>query len=320
MTRIAILDDYQNVALEMADWSTLPGDATVTVFNDHEPDSHNLGQRLKGYEAVCIMRERTPFNRAVFEKLPDLKLLVTTGMRNASVDLEAATDHGVIVCGTAGSAHTTPELTWGLILSLARSIPFEHGAMRAGRWQTTLGYGLKGRTLGLLGLGRLGADVARVGRAFGMNLIAWSQNLTEERATEHGAALVSKQDLFRQSDFLSIHLVLSDRSRGLVGREELDLMKPTSFLINTSRGPIVDEDALVDVLERRQIAGAGLDVYGLEPLPRSHPLRGLDNTVLTPHIGYVTEDTYEIFYRDTVECLQSWLNGSPVRVLNPAES
>lgn len=317
MTRIAVLDDYQGVATAMTDWTVLPENTLVTVFNDNLQDPVALGERLAGYEVVCIMRERTPFPRAVFERLPDLKLLVTTGMRNASVDLEAASDHGVMVCGTGSSGHATPELAWGLMLCLARHIVHEDTGMHAARWQTTLGRGLHGATLGLLGLGKLGSRMARYAQAFEMETIAWSQNLTSERAAEHGVTLVSKDDLFRRSDFLSIHLILSERSRGLVGTHELGLMKPSSYLINTSRGPIVDEAALVEALHAGTIAGAGIDVYGEEPLPPDSPMRTAPNTVLTPHLGYVTVETYEVFYRETVENIQAWLAGKPVRVLNP---
>lgn len=317
MVKIAVLDDYQNVARSMADWSALPATAEVTVFNDHVADPDALVRRLQDFEIVCIMRERTAFPRAVFERLPNLRMLVTTGSRNASVDLAAATEHRVLVTHTRGTTHPTPELAWGLILALARHIPYEHRAMQEGRWQTTIGRGLNGGTLGILGLGRLGARTARIGQAFGMEVIAWSQNLTAERAAEHGARLVGKQDLFRLADVVSIHLVLSDRSRGLVGAAELALMKPTAWLINTSRGPIVDEAALIDALRNRRIAGAGLDVYGTEPLPADHPLRRLDNVVLTPHLGYVTEETYRIFYGDTVENIAAWLAGAPIRMLNP---
>ncbi|MCA8927271.1 MAG: D-2-hydroxyacid dehydrogenase family protein [Alphaproteobacteria bacterium] len=313
--RVAVLDDYQHVAMTMADWTQLPGDVIVTCFTDHQPAPDVLAERLSGYEIVCIMRERTPFTREVFTKLPDLKLLITTGMRNASVDMQAAADHGVTVCGTSGSGHPTPELAFGLILSLARNIPNENAAMRHGHWQTKVGLGLKGRTLGLLGLGKLGSRVAQYAQAFEMNLIAWSQNLTAEAAAAKGVQRVEKDELFRQSDFLSVHLVLSERSRGLVGARELGLMKPTAYIVNTSRGPIIDEAALAEALQQRRIAGAGLDTYGVEPVPKDCPFLDLPNTVLTPHLGYVTEDTYEIFYGETVENILAWLKGEPVRVI-----
>ena len=316
MTRIAILDDYQGVAMQMADWDSLPQGCTVEAFHDHIADPATLADRLGGFEIVCIMRERTPFRRDMLSRLPNLKLLVTTGMRNASVDVAAAQELGVTVCGTAGSAHTTPELTWGLILAVQRHICAEDRAMKAGAWQTTVGRGLAGATLGLLGLGRLGSEVARVGRVFRMDLIAWSENLTAERAAEHGATRVGKDALFAQSDVLSIHLLLSQRTRGMVGARELGLMKPSAVLVNTSRGPIVDEAALIEALRNGTIAGAGLDVYDTEPLPRGHPLRSLDNAVLTPHLGYVTADTFAVMYPQTLECVQAWLAGNPVRVIS----
>jgi phosphoglycerate dehydrogenase-like enzyme len=315
MTRIAVLDDYQSVATTMADWSTLPADAVMTVFNDHVKELDALADRLAGHQVVCLMRERTPFPRDLFQRLPDLRLLITTGMRNASVDMAAAKEHGVTVCGTRSFGQGTAELTWGLILNLARHIPHEHNAMRAGGWQTTIGRDLTGSTLGLLGLGKLGSRVAAIGKAFGMEVIAWSRNLTDERAAEHGARRVDKDDLFRLSDVLSIHVVLSDATRGLVGRRELELMKPSAFLVNTSRGPIVDEAALLQLLEAGRIAGAGLDVYSTEPLPPDAPIRRAPNVVLTPHLGYVTARNYEAFYGDIVEDIRAWLSGSPVRVI-----
>ncbi len=315
MTRIAVLDDYQNVALEMADWSVLPADAGVTVFNTHLGDTDAVAARLAGFEIVGAMRERTPFPRALFEKLPNLKLLVTTGMRNASIDLAAAADHDVTVCGTRGLARNTVELTWALILAAARSLPFEDRRMRDGGWQTTLGRDLEGATLGIVGLGRLGSQVAAIGKAFGMNLLAWSQNLTAERAAACEATLVPKADLLSQADFVTIHLVLSRRTRGLIGAAELALMKPDAYLINAARGPIVDEAALIEALRAKRIAGAGLDVYDIEPPPADHPLRRLDNVVLSPHIGYVTGDTYRVFYGDMVEAIAAYLDGAPVRRL-----
>ena len=315
MTKIAVLDDYQNVALEMADWSVLPDDADVTVFNAYLGDTDAVAARLAEFNIVGIMRERTPFPRALFEKLPNLKLLVTTGMRNASVDLAAAADHDVVVCGTRGLARNTVELTWALILAVARSLPFEDRRMRHGGWQTTLGRDLEGATLGVIGLGRLGSQVATVGKAFGMNLLAWSQNLTAERAAEFDAALVSKEDLLARADFITIHLILSGRTRGLIGAADLARMKPDAYLINTSRGPIVDEAALIAALAAKRIAGAGLDVYDIEPPPIDHPLRRLDNVVLSPHIGYVTGNTYRVFYGDMVEAIAGYLDGAPVRQL-----
>jgi phosphoglycerate dehydrogenase-like enzyme len=314
MVKIAVLDDYQGVALSKADWGSIPG-GEVTVFRDNLVEPEALARRLADFEIVCLMRERTPMPRPVFERLTKLKLLITTGARNASVDMQAAADHNVTVSGTRGTQPPTAELTWALILACMRQVAFEDRAMRRGQWQSTVGRTMAGATLGLLGLGRLGSYVAKIGKAFDMNLIAWSQNLTEAKAAEAGARLVAKDELLRTADVVTIHLVLSDRSRGLVGARELGLMKPTAYLINTSRGPIVDEAALVQALRQRRIAGAGLDVYDREPLPADHVLRGLDNVVLTPHLGYVTEDTYSVFYPDTVENIKGWLAGNPVRVI-----
>ena len=317
MTKVAVLDDYQEVALQMADWKSLPSEAEVIVFKNHLSDENDISKRLEQFEVVSAMRERTPFSKRLLEKLPNLKLLVTTGMRNASIDIPAASKLGITVCGTEGLGYPTAELTWGLIVSLARKISEENSSSRSGSWQTTLGIGLNGKTLGILGLGKLGSQVARIGNAFGMNVIAWSQNLTEERAIENGVTLVTFDDLMKNPDFLSIHTVLSERTRGLIGEKELNFMKPTAFLINTSRGPIVDEEALVQALREGVIAGAGLDVFDTEPLPYQHPFLTLPNTLITPHVGYVTVEGYEIFYRQTVECISQFLNGTPVRVLNP---
>lgn len=317
MARIAVLNDYQNVALKAADWSVLPKEAQVTVFNDHIADEARLVERLRDFEIVCIMRERTPLPRSLIEKLPKLKLIVTTGMRNFSIDMKAAHERGIMVCGTGGVGHPTAELTWGLILSLARHIHSDSQGVREGRWQTTVGRGLKNRVLGLVGLGNLGGRVARIGVAFGMQVIAWSENLTAGRANEVGARLVTKEDLMREADFISIHMVLSQRSRGLIGAKELALMKPTSYLINTSRGPIVDEAALIDVLQKKKIAGAGVDVFEFEPPASDHPLRHLPNALVTPHVGYVTDDNYAVFYREVVEDLKAWFDGKPIRVLEP---
>ena len=316
MARVAILDDYQNVARRMADWASLPG-TDVVVFADHLKDAGAVVARLADFDAVVAMRERTAFPRALLERLPKLKLLVTTGMRNASIDVAAATERGIVVCGTAGLPYPTAELTWGLILALMRRIPIEDRATREGQWQVSCGLGLNGKTLGVIGLGGLGSRVAKVGRAFEMDVIAWSQNLTEARAAEVGAKLVSKDELLSRADVASIHLVLSDRTRGLIGARELSLMKPTAYLVNTSRGPIVDEGALVAAVRGGRIAGAGLDVYDDEPLPLDHPLRNLRNTVITPHLGYVTEEGYRIFYGHALEDVKGWLAGQPVRVLKP---
>jgi phosphoglycerate dehydrogenase-like enzyme len=318
MPRVAVLDDYQGVALEMANWSALPADCQVQVFRDHLTDLAALAERLSHFEVVTCMRERTPFRRDLLERLPNLRLLVTTGMRNAAIDLAAATDLGILVCGTSGGPDSPPaELTWGLILALLRHIPREDAATRAGHWGVSVGLCLEGKVLGILGLGRLGTRVARVGVAFDMSVLAWSQNLTAERATQCGATLVTKDELFARSDILSIHVQLSARTRGLVGARELRSMKPTAYLINTARGPIVDEVALVQALQTRTIAGAGLDVFDQEPLPPGHPLTLLDNTLLVPHIGYVTREQYQVRYRDTVADVAAYLRGEPLRVLNP---
>ena len=317
MTRVAVLDDYQEVAMKMADWSILPSDADVQVFKDHLSDQDAVADRLKDFEIIVAMRERTPFPRRLLERLPRLKLLITTGMGNASIELKAASDLGIVVCGTGGLSYPTAELTWGLILALLRHIPTEDKTTRAGQWQVSMGTGLRDKVLGVLGLGNLGSQVATVGKAFGMSVIAWSQNLTEERAVQFGATLVGKDELLSRSDIVTIHLVLSDRTRGLVGTRELSLMKPTAYLINTSRGPIVDEKALVEALQMRTIAGAALDVFDQEPLPLDHPLRRLENTVIVPHIGYVTTETYQVFFGEAVEDVHAFLSGEPVRLLNP---
>lgn len=316
MIKVAVLDDYQNVALGMADWGRLGTDVGVDVFQDHLADEDALVRRLGNYEIVVGMRERTPFQRGLLERLPRLRLLITTGMRNASFDVDAAAELGITVCGTDGLPYPTAELTWGLILALVRKIPVEDRATREGSWQTTVGEGLHGKTLGLMGLGRLGSQVATVGNAFGMEVVAWSQNLTQDRASQYNARLVSKNELLSESDVLTIHLVLSDRTRGLVAAAELALMKPTAYLVNTSRGPIVDEAALTDALRNNVIAGAGLDVFDVEPLPLDHPLRNLPNTVLTPHLGYVTSETYRVFFQDAVENISAFLDGGPIRVIN----
>jgi phosphoglycerate dehydrogenase-like enzyme len=317
MTRIAILDDYQDAARRLADWARLPAGVELAVFRDHLAEAEAVAARLADFDVVVAMRERTPFPRALLERLPRLRLLVTTGMRNAAIDLKAAADRGVVVCGTAGLPYPTAELAWGLVLSLMRRIPREDRATREGRWQETVGLGLNGKTLGVLGLGTLGTRVARFGRAFEMEVLAWSQNLTAERAAEHGAVRVERDELLARSDVVSIHLVLSERTRGLIGARELGLMKRTAYLVNTSRGPIVDEAALVRALRDGTIAGAGLDVYDEEPLPHEHPLRGLPNTVITPHLGYVTEETYRVFYGQALEDILAFLRGEPVRVLRP---
>ncbi len=313
--RIAVLDDYQDVARDYADWDSLP--AEVVFFHQTITDHDELVRRLESFDVIAAMRERTPFPRALLEALPKLKLLVTTGMKNASIDMAAATERGITVSGTrGGSWQATAELTWGLILAVTRDIPAHDRSVRDGGWQRGVGVELAGRTLGVLGLGRLGSQVATVGQALGMEVIAWSENLTEQAAAEVGALRVDKDRLFRDSDVLTIHTVLSKRTRGLVGADELALMRPAAYLINTSRGPIVDEPALREALCEGRIAGAGVDVFGREPLPADDPWREVPNAVLTPHIGYVTTGTYEAFYAETAEDIRAYLDGSPIRVLN----
>ena len=317
VARVALLDDYQGVALGMADWKSLPAGTEVVVFKDHLADEDALATRLADFDIIMALRERTPFPRSLLERLSKLKLLITAGMRNASIDMKAAAERGVLVCGTAGLPYPTAELAWGLILSLARRIPAEDRATREGRWQTTLGFGLNGKTLGVLGLGTLGSRVARVGRAFEMKVLAWSQNLTAERAAAADVTLVPKDELLARSDFVSVHLVLGERTRGLIGARELGLMKRSAYLVNTSRGPIVDEAALIRALQDGTIAGAWLDVFDEEPLPLEHPFRRLPNTVITPHVGYVTEETYRVFYGQALEDVTAYLGGAPLRVLRP---
>ena len=320
MLRCVSLDDYQNVTRTFGDWNKLADKVELQVLTDHIEDRAALVAALADAEIVIAMRERTPFDRALFERLPKLKLLVTTGMKNASIDLKAASERGVTVCGTGLSPSPTAELTWGLIQSLLRHIPAECENLRhGGKWQLTVGRELAGRRLGVIGLGRLGSRVARVGLAFEMKVSAWSKNLTPQRCAEVGVEHAGSLDkLLGASDIVTIHLVLSDRTRGLLGARELSLMKQTALLINTSRGPIVNEKALIDTLRNRKIAGAGLDVFDTEPLQASHPFRSLDNVVATPHLGYVTEETYRICYGEAVEDIATWLAGKPLRVIEPA--
>jgi phosphoglycerate dehydrogenase-like enzyme len=306
--KVAILDDYQNVALGLADWSVVADRAEITVFDDHLADPDALVARLLPFDVICVMRERTPLPRAVIERLPQLKLIASTGPRNASIDMRAAEERGIRVTGTGYRSTPTVEMTWALILASARHIVRETNSVRQGGWQISVGRELDGRVLGVLGLGNVGAQVARIGLAFGMKIIAWSQNLTPEIATAAGATMVTKEALFRQADVVSIHLVLSKRTRGLVGAAALALMKPDAWLINTSRGPIVNESALIQVLKSRAIAGAALDVYDLEPLPQDHPFRILENVLATPHIGYVGEDLYRTFYTDVAASIGEWLD------------
>jgi phosphoglycerate dehydrogenase-like enzyme len=313
--RIAVLDDYQQVARTLADWGSLGPQVSVEFFHDHLPSEDALVARLEPFDVVVIMRERTPFIRSLLARLPRLRLLVTTGLRNQSVDMAACNEAGITVCGTDSEGSSTAEMTWGLILALARRIPQEDASLRRGEWQKSLGIGLAGKTLGILGLGRLGGAVSQIGRAFGMAPIAWSQNLTDERAAAAGATRVTKEALFERSDVLTIHLVLSERSRGLVGAGDLARMKPSAILINTSRGPIVDEAALIEALRANRIAGAGIDVYSREPLRADDPICSAPNTVLTPHLGYVSRGNYETFYRQIVEDVAGWMAGKPVRVI-----
>jgi len=314
--RCAILDDYQNVALKSADWSKVEGDVEIKVFSEHLGAGQSVIAALKEFAIVVAMRERTAFPRTVIDALPNLKLLITTGMRNASIDTEAAKARGVTVCGTGSFGSPTSGIAIGLMLELTRHIGYENARLHAGAtWQSTIGPDLEGMTLGILGLGKLGARTAAIAKAFGMKVIAWSQNLTPERCQEVGVGYVSKDDLFRQSDFITIHNVLSARSRGVVGAKEFGLMKPSAFLINTSRGPIVDEAALLAALRDKKIAGAGLDVFDNEPLPLDHPLRKMNNVVLTPHLGYVSVQNYRHYFAGVVEDIRGFLDGKPVRVM-----
>ena len=310
--KVTLLDDYQDVALAMAPWDKL--DAEVVALREHVLGD-DLVAALAGSEVVVAMRERTPFDRALLDRLPDLRLLVTTGMANAAIDLDAARDRGVVVCGARGRQASTAELTWALVLAVTRRIAYEDAAVRAGGWQTTIGPELSGRTLGVLGLGRLGSVVAGYGRAFGMRVLGWSANLDPGHARELGVEPAALDDLLVRADVVTIHLKLSDRTRGLLGARELDLIGPDGYLVNTSRGPIVDEPALVEALHAGRIAGSGLDVYDVEPLPADHPLRTAPRTVLSPHVGYVALDSYRAFYADAVDDIAAWVAGAPVRVL-----
>jgi phosphoglycerate dehydrogenase-like enzyme len=307
--RVAVLDDYQNVALSLADWSALDARATVTVFSNHLADTDALVERLQPFDIVCVMRERTPMTRSIIERLPKLRLIASTGTRNASIDLKAAEEQGVQVVHTGYTSAPTIELTWALILGSARNLVTENASLRGGGWQQSVGDDMAERTLGVLGLGNVGGAVAKIGNAFGMKVIAWSENLTTERAAEVGATLVSKDELFAKADIVSIHLVLGRRTRGLVSAAELALMKPTARLINTSRGPIVVEADLIAALNDKKIAGAAIDVFDQEPLPLDHPLRALPSLLATPHIGYVSRGLYTRFYQDTVANISSWLDG-----------
>jgi phosphoglycerate dehydrogenase-like enzyme len=308
--KVAVLDDYQNVALQLADWSGVRRHAEITVFNDHVADPSAVVERLRPFDAVCVMRERTPLTREILQQLPNLKLIASTGPRNASIETQTAADLGIAVTATGYDSTPTVEFTWSLILASMRGIDREAFSLRAGGWQTGLGSNLRGKNLGIVGLGNIGREVARIGLAFGMKVIAWSQNLTEEKASAAGATLVGKQTLFREADVVTVHLVLSSRTKGVVGAPELALMKPTARLINSSRGPIVDQAALIKALQARTIAGAAVDVFDTEPLPADHPFRTLDNLLATPHIGYVTEELYRTFYGDAAASIAAWLEAN----------
>lgn len=318
MLRTAVLDDYQAVAMSMADWSVLKDRAEVTCFHDHIDDRNLdlLARRLEGFECIVAMRERTRFGSALLSRLPKLRLLVTTGGANAAIDLDAAARRGVPVCATRSVPYPTTELTWAMILALVRRIPQESASLAAGRWQQGLAGRLRGDVLGILGLGRIGSTVAQIGKAFGMQVIAWSQNLTAERAAAHQVDFVGKEELLARSDVLSLHVALSERTRGIVGVSDLARMKPTAYLVNTARAGVVDETALIAALRDKTIAGAAIDVFEHEPLALDHPFRRLDNLLMTPHVGYVTEETYRIYFADVVEDIDAWLKGTPVRMLN----
>ena len=316
LKRLAILDDYQGVALSMGPWSRLPSGLKIEVFRDTLKDRDGLARRLEPFDAILATRERTPFPAALIERLPNLKLLISTAERNRAIDVAAAKARGITVCGTPSSGAPTVDIAWGLILNLLRDIPAQQESLRAGRWQTSVGMAAEGLTLGVVGLGKLGARVASVGRALGMKVIAWSQNLTEEKAVAAGAELVTKQELFARADVVTLHLVLSDRSRGIVGAEELAHMKPRAIIVNTSRGPLIDQPALIAALKEGRVR-AGLDVFDQEPLPKDHPPLGCPGTMLTPHLGYVSTQNYAAYFQGAVEAIEAYLAGSPIRELAP---
>lgn len=313
--QIAVIDDWQNVASDVVDWSVLEAVGDVHFLHDYPADTATMIERLKGFEVICVMRERSTFDKALLQGLPALKLLVTGGMRNAAIDIPAAKALGITVCGTDSYKHAAPELTWALIMASTRNLVAEANSLRAGDWQVGLGGDLHGKTLGILGLGSIGQKVAQFAQVFGMRVIAWSENLTPERAAQSGVTWVSKRELFEQADVLTVHLVLSDRSRGLVDAEALGWMKPSAHLVNTARGPIVDEQALVHALETGRLAGVALDVYAEEPLPVDHPFRRLPKVLATPHVGYVSQQNYRQFYSQMIEDIHAWTNGLPIRVL-----
>ncbi|UZE14893.1 D-2-hydroxyacid dehydrogenase family protein [Pseudomonas sp. B21-053] len=313
--QIAVIDDWQDVASGVVDWSVLEGIGQVSFLHDYPADNDTLADRLAEFEVICVMRERTRFDADLLRRLPKLKLLVTGGMRNAALNFKAAAALGIQVSGTDSYKHAAPELTWALIMAATRNLVAEANALRAGQWQQSLGGDLHGKTLAILGLGSIGQRVAQFGQVFGMRVIAWSENLTAERAAEVGVSYVSKQELFEQADVLSVHLVLSERSRGIVDAQALDWMKPTALLVNTARGPIVDEAALIKALQKNHLAGAALDVFDEEPLPELHPFRTLDNVLATPHVGYVSRQNYQQFFSQMIEDIQAWAAGEPVRLL-----
>ena len=322
MPKVAILDDYARAALDVADWSPVQAKAEVTVFDRHLSEDEAV-EALQPFDVLCTVRERMALPRTLIERLPNLKLITIIGMSLPNLDLDAATDYGVRVAHVnyanpafRGISNATPELAWGLMIATVRNLAEEHRRMREGGWQSTTGMILSGKTLGLVGLGRIGKRMAEYAKVFGMEIIAWSQNLTEQAAAEVGVRRVEKDELFARADVISVHLVLSDRTRGLIGERELGLMKPSAYLINTSRGPIVNEPALIESLKSKRIAGAGIDVYDAEPPAPDHPLRSLPNVTLSPHLGYVTRETLHAFYSDTIEAVAAWLDGAPVRIIN----
>ncbi|WEK17752.1 MAG: D-2-hydroxyacid dehydrogenase family protein [Candidatus Pedobacter colombiensis] len=305
--QIAILDDYQNVAFSFGDWSTILKKAQVVTFNDHITDQDAIIQRLMPFHVICVMRERTPLTRAILSGLPNLKLIISTGQRNASIDTQAAEESGISISMTGYHGSGAPELTWALLLAISRHIVAESASLREGNWQKGIGVDLKGKTIGIIGLGNIGSVIARYAKAFEMEVVAWSENLTLEKAHEHGVKLVGKEELFKTADFVTVHLILSARSRNIITSKELSLMKPSAYFINTSRGPLVNEADLINTLQNKKIAGAALDVYDIEPLPTNHPFRNLPNLLATPHIGYVTKDTYQIFFEDTIQRIEEFL-------------
>ena len=317
LARLAILDDYQGVTLDLGPWSDAPPTMAITTFRDTLKDADALVERLAPFDAILAMRERTPFPRALLARLPNLRLLISTAARNRSIDLEACAELGITACGTPDAGAPTVDLTWALILCLARDIPNQQASLRAGAWQTKVGIGLEGKTLAVLGLGKLGARVAKVGAALGMRIIAWSPNLTEARAAEVGATRVDKATLLAEADVLTLHVVLSERSRGIIAAADLAQMKPTAFIVNTSRGPLIDQPALITALTEGRIAGAGLDVFDIEPLPSGHPILAAPNTVLTPHLGYVAEQNYRAYFEGAVEAINAFEAGHPIRIMTP---